>query len=413
MLATVNVTNNKTPSNTVLKRFLENLPAKPYTTKGFEIEGLKIARKEQAIKNPYIQFNHPNWKKYIVLDIDIHGAVTEWLYEKSHLPAPNIIIENRENGKAHFVYELLDAVSFTEKSSLKAQNYYRAVEKSLTEAFEADHRYTGLIAKNPLSNRWRTSCFKEAPYHLKELASKLDLSLLNTSFYKKDSPINDHDIINGRNDETFHSVRHLAYTDIRQFKKEGGRLFEHWFKHVLGLVQAKNSCFIKPMDFNEIKHIAKSIANYCWKNNAICEQQFIDRQKSKGSKGGKAKSAKFEAVRIEAKKLFKKGISLKSIAEKLGISYRSAIRYTAGLIRLKVLSIKQLNSYRSAALNRKKVCDSSLNQVLAPKRVWLDIKEDFNKGLCWVYLNSTGNLLRLSLFKLKQNIRRRKINKIS
>ncbi|MFC6631565.1 replication initiation protein [Acinetobacter beijerinckii] len=116
----------------VLKRFYNNLPDKPYHSNGFDVEGLKINRKIEAVKKKYIQFNHPNWKKYILIDIDRPGAVTDWLYESPHLPAPNLIIENRKNGHAHFVYELIDAVSFTERSSLKAQNYYNAVEKALT-----------------------------------------------------------------------------------------------------------------------------------------------------------------------------------------------------------------------------------------------------------------------------------------
>ena len=53
------------------------------------------------------------------------GALVDWIYENSHLPAPNLVIENPKNGHAHFVYELVDAVSFTERSSVKAQKYYK------------------------------------------------------------------------------------------------------------------------------------------------------------------------------------------------------------------------------------------------------------------------------------------------
>ena len=107
---------NLTKLDLVLDRFLNNLPHKPYCADNFEWGGgLKIRSKSIAITKPYIQFNHPNWKKYIILDIDNPGAVSDWIFEKSHLPAPNLVIENKKNGRAHFVFELIDAVSFTAK----------------------------------------------------------------------------------------------------------------------------------------------------------------------------------------------------------------------------------------------------------------------------------------------------------
>ena len=383
MTALNNQQQNNESLNTVLKRFYENLPSKPYCTNGFELEGLKINRKIEAVKKPYIQYNHPMWKKYIIVDIDLPGAVVEWLYEKSHLPAPNIIIENKDNGRAHFIYELMDAVSFTEKSSIKAQQYYSAVERALTRELEGDERYTGLISKNPLSNQWRVSIFKTEPYHLKDLASKLELNPVNVSPLEKAQ--NDDDVICGRNDEVFHSVRRLAYKDVREFRNSG-RVFTHWFYHVLSLVKEKNSNFINPLDYKECCHIAKSISNYTFKHDQKCYEQFVERQRAKGSNGGKKKSAKYEAVRIAAKKLFRMGVKLLDIAEKLKISYRTVLRYTKGLAKLKLLDFNEINKSRTLALAKKSMersgmhkssersegikmlCDTSQNQVLAPSR---------------------------------------------
>ena len=373
----------------VLKRFYNNLPDKPYHSNGFDVEGLKINRKIEAIKKKYIQFNHPKWKKYILIDIDRPGAVTDWLYEAPHLPAPNLIIENRKNGHAHFVYELIDAVSFTERSSLKAQNYYNAVEKALTSELGGDERYNGVVGKNPYSEEWRTSTYRTEAYHLKDLASKLELSTMGlTPIEMPQKAQNDECAINGRNDEVFHSVRHLAYKDIRYFKNNAGLLFNHWFDHVLKLVQEKNSFFINPMDYKECTHIAKSISKYCWRNHEECYKQFVERQRNKGSKGGTSRSAKYEEARRMTKQLFRQGVSLKQIAEKLNISYRTAVRYTKGLLRIKLLSFNDINNLRKSALADKKArseakciksersesinnafnwCDSSQNQVLAAR----------------------------------------------
>lgn len=355
---------NLTKLDLVLDRFLNNLPHKPYCADNFEWGGgLKIRSKSIAITKPYIQFNHPNWKKYIILDIDNPGAVSDWIFEKSHLPAPNLVIENKKNGRAHFVFELIDAVSFTAKSSLKAQNYYTAVSKSLTEHFDADQRYTGLICKNPFSSQWRISSFKEEPYHLKELADKLELpSLYFSNTLKKDHSANDDDLICGRNDGAFHSVRKLAYKDIKDFKENGGRLFDLWFNHVLNLVKEKNTFFTKPMDYKECFHIAKSISKFCWNKHDECVERFKIKQSERASKAGKKRSAQYEGIRKEAKRLFRSGSSVALIAEKLKVSVRSIQRYTKGLNRLKLLTFNDINKARAAAV---KVGDSAQNQVIA------------------------------------------------
>ena len=359
---------SQTTLELVLNRLFDNLPEKPYCSDGFEWGlGTKIRNKKEAITKPYIQLNHPMWKKYIILDIDNPGAVVDWMYENPHLPAPNIVIENKKNGRAHFVYELLDAVSFTNKSSLKAQNYFKAVERALTNAFDADERYNGVICKNPLSSKWRVSSFKEEPYHLKELADKLELESIPfirpimSNEHQKSA--NDEDVICGRNDEVFHTVRKLAYRDVKDFKDKAGQLFDHWLNHVLELVKNKNAVFTKPMDCKECLHIAKSISKFCWKKHEECVQRFSEKQAIRGSKGGIKRSLKYDDIRAKAKKLYRAGEKVKDIAEKLNVSVRSIQRYTKGLKRLTLLSIQDINKYRAAIAEKSmRQCP---NQVVA------------------------------------------------
>ncbi|WEH90866.1 helix-turn-helix domain-containing protein (plasmid) [Acinetobacter soli] len=54
------------------------------------------------------------------------------------------------------------------------------------------------------------------------------------------------------------------------------------------------------------------------------------------------------------KQLFRQGVSLKQIAEKLNISYRTVVRYTKGLLRIKLLSFNDINNLRKSALADKK-----------------------------------------------------------
>ncbi len=107
--------------------------------------------KKSAISHSHIQFNHPSFKRYIVIDADYAGAATAWRYEfAENIPVPNLIVTNPENSHCHFYYELSAPVSFTDSSSKKAQEFYNAVSKKLTEVLRGDTNYTGLIAKTLL-----------------------------------------------------------------------------------------------------------------------------------------------------------------------------------------------------------------------------------------------------------------------
>ena len=80
----------------------------------------------------------------------------------------------------------------------------------------------------------------------------------------------------------------------------------------------------QPMTFGEVKGIAKSIARYCWKNDAYCYHEFIDRQTRKGRngglKGGVTRSMKYEPLRLRARELYSNGLSCRKIAVELEVS---------------------------------------------------------------------------------------------
>ena len=89
--------------------------------------------------------------------------------------------------------------------------------------------------------------------------------------------------------------------------------------------ESVNHAFLEPLPYSEIKATAKSIAKYCWKNDAYCYQEFIDRQSRKGklgnsSFGGIARSNKYIELRAQAKELKKNGKSCREIATLLNVS---------------------------------------------------------------------------------------------
>jgi hypothetical protein len=82
----------------------------------------------------------------------------------------------------------------------------------------------------------------------------------------------------------FDIARKWAYKAIREYR---GSTFDSWLGAVLKECLSVNSAFLEPLPYSEIKATARSIAKYCWKKDAYCYQEFIDRQSRKGQLGGK------------------------------------------------------------------------------------------------------------------------------
>ncbi|RKW97945.1 plasmid replicase, partial [Corynebacterium diphtheriae] len=64
-----------------------------------------------------------------------------------------------------------------------------------------------------------------------------------------------------------------------------------------------NGQFTAPMQYNEVKGIAKSIARWVWKRDSYCYQEFIDRQTRK-SKLGAAKGGTVRSMQYQDKRCF-------------------------------------------------------------------------------------------------------------
>lgn len=302
-----------------LDQFSRKIPSKPYCANDLQY-GLKIRPKHIAIGKRYIQQNHPYYVHYFVFDLDYQTAYIDFFYDMVGVPAPNLIVENRENGHAHFVYELATPIYNTDASRPKPIQYGHAVYTALREVLQADIGYTGLVTKNPLNKSWRTHVLRNEPYSLQQLADKLDLT---TRKINKEVPL-DEAIGLGRNCHMFFVVRHWAYIEIRKFR---GKTYSVWFDAVLQHCMKLNTQFQVPMNHNEVKGIAKSISRWVWKRDPHCYQEFIDRQTRKGRKGGASRSAKYSDSRIKAQQLKAQGMNNTAIAKELGVDRKTVRRW--------------------------------------------------------------------------------------
>ncbi|EAA2610927.1 TPA: replication initiation protein [Escherichia coli] len=267
-------------SNQALDLFNERLPRKPYFTDELQF-GVRIAGKERAILAKYIQFNQPHAMFWLGFDVDRPGAAIDW--SDRNAPAPTLTIMNPENGHAHLLYALKTAVRTAPDGKIKPLKYAAAVERALCQKLDADTGYSGLICKNPNHDHWQLAVWQPELYTLDWLADSLDLNAANDKKIVADYGL-------GRNCTLFDKTRKWAYRAIRQ----GWPEYEQWLKACYERACAYNLKFATPLDENEVSGIAKSIANWIYKN--FTEHSFNDYvvrthtseiQSVRGRKGGR------------------------------------------------------------------------------------------------------------------------------
>ena len=306
-----------------LEQFTDKLPNKPYCTNNLE-HGLLIRPKAVAVTYKYSQPDHPYYQSYLILDLDYESSLSEILYSMTGIPLPNLLIENKDNGRSHIFFTLKTPIYKTDASRLKPITYANAVLRRLQSLFNADVGYSGLIAKNPLHEKWRVYTLRKTPYTLSELADKLEID-----WKEANKPIKQDEAVGlGRNCFVFHTVRFWAYTAVREYR---GKTYNQWLQSVIDHCLKLNEGITEPMQYGEIKGIAKSIARWVWKRDGYAYQEFIDRQTRKGQLGGKAKGEAYNAKRKLAVRLKADGMNNTQIAKQLGVDRRSVIRWFQGV----------------------------------------------------------------------------------
>lgn len=292
-----------------LKLFQEHLPQKSRSCDDFDVDN-KVRYITEAIKKRYIQPNDFNSTQWLVFDID-RPVCPDSIRNDNLAPEPTVFVRNPKNGHAHLFYLLKTPVHQNSHSSQKAVQFAAAVEYGLAIKLDADMGYIGLLAKNALHADWEVLHTVPQAYELHELAESVDTTALNTPLKER---------LNyglSRNCSMFEEVSKWAYKAIRQ----GWPDYNQWHKAVLSRTEMLNRQLDTPMEYNEYKHIAKSIAK--WTHANFSKQGFAAWQAKQGAKGGKAKGMSYQEKRDNAVLMHKQGMSFEKIAKVIGCSPRS------------------------------------------------------------------------------------------
>ena len=296
-----------------LRLFADNLPKKSYSCNDFTDN--KVRYLASAITKKYIQVNDFNSHKWLVFDIDDVIHTFESITNDCDLPPPTLIVQNPENLHCHVLYMLENAVHKNKKSSQKALRLLSAIETSFMMQLQADQSYAGVLTKNALHDDWRVIHYAEIQYSMDEMAQ-----FVPDEHFKPISTDKNYGV--GRNVETFETVAKWAYKAIRQ----GWPDYDDWYRAVLQRVELVNRKINKPLlDYNEYKHIAKSIARFTHKE--FSKQGFSEWQSERGRLGGIAKGKKNEDKRIQAHQMHSNGLTQQAIADALQVNQSTVGRW--------------------------------------------------------------------------------------
>ena len=218
-----------------------------------------IRPRDYAIKHPYMQINRAGFVSWLIFDLDHDNAM---IWQDKGLPAPNLIVQNRQSGHAHLYYAIVP-VCTSERARSKPIHYMKAIYSALSRELHADPEYnSGPVAKTPGHQWWRTSELHNHIYELSELADCVELA--SASPWAK-SPNLDA-VSHSRNCMMFEKLRFYAYSIVNRQKEEGSylsftRLLEA-FAHNHNAF--RNLGFSADLSLSDLRATVKSIARWTW-----------------------------------------------------------------------------------------------------------------------------------------------------
>lgn len=251
----------------IVNLWRESLPSALYSANDFRSD-MRVRPLSEALDYRHIQVNHNKRWRVMAFDIDREDA---WKApEQARLPDPNFITINPANGHAHVGY-LLDApITLYAKSSRKPMRFFDDVSRGFRNRLGADIAYSGLMMKNPLHRDWVTEWRAVRPYDLGRLRDYLDAR--DITRVPASTGV-------GRNCRLFDAMRLYAYKVVLKRKREG-RSRDAFMQELINTIEPLNREETPgPLDAQELRAIAKSVAEWVWEE--FTEARFSAKQRAR------------------------------------------------------------------------------------------------------------------------------------
>jgi hypothetical protein len=217
-----------------------------------------IRPREYAFRWPYMQVNRPGMVSWLVFDLDHPNP---FIWSDEGLPAPNIVVTNRNNGHSHLFYAI-PPVCTTENARARPIAYMKAVYEAMAARLGADPAYSGPVAKTPGHPWWNTLEVHSGVYDLGELADYVNLAV--KPLWGKGPNLEG--LPHSRHCLLFEELRFYAYSIVSRERDQGN------FRSFTGLLEAyaynKNQFsragFSSNLSVAQVKATVKSVARWTW-----------------------------------------------------------------------------------------------------------------------------------------------------
>ncbi|MEQ7756711.1 MULTISPECIES: replication initiation protein [Xanthomonas] len=244
-------------SGTALNRVFTEAPYLPRCSD--DKTATRVRPREYAIRYPYMQVNRPGFVSWLIFDLD-HAKAMIW--EDAGLPAPNLIVRNRQSGHSHLYYAI-PPVCTTEVARSKPIAYMKAVYEAFAARLDADTDFhSGPVAKTPGHPWWLTHELHAHIYELGELADYVDLAV--SSPWGRGPQLDE--VSHSRHCILFEHLRHYAYSIVNRERERGS--FATFTRLLEAYAHNRNSFqklgFMDNLAQSSLKATVKSVARWTW-----------------------------------------------------------------------------------------------------------------------------------------------------
>ena len=242
---------------TALNRVLLEAPYLPRCSE--DKTATRVRPREYAIRYPYMQVNRPGMVSWLIFDLDHSNAL---IWEDAGLPAPNLIVRNRQSGHSHLYYAIAP-VCTSENARSRPIAYRKAIYEAFAARLEADTDFhSGPVAKTPGHPWWLTHEMHNHVYELGELADYVDLAV--SSPWGKGPQLDE--ISHSRHCLLFEQLRYYAYSIANRERERGS--FITFTRLLEAYAHNRNSFqklgFTEDLPVSSLKSTVKSVARWTW-----------------------------------------------------------------------------------------------------------------------------------------------------